>query len=116
GTRTLDLSPGSSVTFTVHATRQNGFGGRVPVEVLNLPPGVLIPSVGLNGVLLNENEATRTVTLEALPDAEPGEQLVYIAGRVETRSPLQSLYAAPEPILLRIHSKENAARGTPPSR
>lgn len=116
GTRTLDLAPGSSVTFSVRATRQNGFGGRIPVEVLNLPPGVLIPSVGLNGVLLNENEATRTVTLQALPNAEPGDQLVYIAGRVETRSPLQSVYAAPVPILLRIRSKETAARGTPPSR
>jgi hypothetical protein len=116
GTRTLDLTAGGSATFSVHAVRQNGFGGRIPIEVLNLPPGVLIPSVGLNGVLLNENEATRTVTLQALPNAEPGDQLVYIAGRVETRSPLQSVYAASEPILLRIHPSETAARGTPPSR
>ncbi len=102
GPREVDLVPGGRAELTVHAERQNGFAGRIPIEVLNLPPTVLVPDVGLNGVLLNENESTRSVTLEALPNAVPGEQIVYIAGRIETRSPLASAYAAPEPILLRI--------------
>jgi hypothetical protein len=34
--------------------------------------------------------------------AQPGEQLIYVDGAVETRSPQMSAYAAPQPIKLRV--------------
>ncbi len=98
----IDLVPGGRAHIPVSALRQNGFRGRIPLEVLSLPPRVLVPDVGLNGVLLNEDESNRTITLEALPNAEPGQWLIVVVGRVETRSPLASDYAAPTPILLRV--------------
>ena len=69
---------------------------------MNLPPRVKVIDVGLNGVLITEQETRRSFTIEALPTAEPIEQMVYVGGVVETRSNLPSTYAAPQPILLRV--------------
>jgi hypothetical protein len=93
-TREVTLEPGGTAEVKVAIRRNNEFGGRVPVEVRNLPPGVRVLDVGLNGVLINEDENERSFVLEALPNAEPLEQPVIVSGRVETRSPQQSSYAA----------------------
>jgi hypothetical protein len=108
-TREVVLEAGSTAEIEVAIQRQNGFGGRVPVEVRNLPPRVRIVNSGLNGVLINETETQRSFTIEALPSAEPGEQLIYVAGKVETRSNLDSSYAAPEAIRLRIVPAKSAS-------
>jgi hypothetical protein len=106
-TREVTLEPGGTAEISVKVKRQNGFAGRVPVQVMNLPPRVRVLDVGLNGVLLNETDTERTFTIEALPSAEPIEQYVYVSGAVETRSNLQNSYAANEPILLRVKPKTN---------
>lgn len=110
-TREVVLELGETVDVNVAIERQNGFGGRVPVEVRNLPPRVRIVNTGLNGVLINEDEKERSFTLEALPSAVPGEQMIYVSARVETRSNLDSSYAAPEAIRLRIIQKRAANQG-----
>jgi len=101
-TKEVDIEPGKTAEISVDIERQNGFGGRVPVAVLNLPPRVKLVDIGLNGVLINETETHRTFSIEALPNAEPIEQLIYVGGDVETRSDLQSVYAAPQAILLKV--------------
>ena len=98
----LNLKPGGRVEIPVSVVRQNGFRGRVPLEVRNLPDRVLVPDVGLNGVLINENENEHTVVLEALPNCPPLEQLIYVAGDVETRSSLPTTQASPQAILLKV--------------
>jgi hypothetical protein len=108
-TKVVELEPGSTGDVELTIERQNGFKGRVPVAVLNLPPSVRVLDVGLNGVLINEDETRRGFTLAALPTSEPLEQVIYVAGNVETRSPQQNLYAAPEAILLRVKPSKNAA-------
>ena len=40
--------------------RHNGFTGRVPISVMNLPHGVRVDDIGLNGVMITEHETTRT--------------------------------------------------------
>jgi hypothetical protein len=102
GVKEVVLKPGGRAEIPVRVARQNGFRGRVPLDVRNLPPRVLIPDVGLNGVLITENENERAVVLEALPNCEPLEQLIYVAGDIETRSSLPSSYAAPQAILLKV--------------
>jgi hypothetical protein len=104
-TKEVTIAQGGTGKITVSIQRQNEFAGRVPIDVRNLPPHVQVPDVGLNGILLNENESRRTFTIEALDDAKPGEQWIYVGGDVETRSNLPSVYAAPEPIKLRIVAK-----------
>jgi hypothetical protein len=110
-TKEVTLEAGGSAEVLVSILRQNGFGGRVPVEVRNLPPRVRVPDVGLNGVLITEEQTKRSFTIEALPSAEPIEQMIYVSGKVETRSGLDSSYAAVQPILLKVK-----ARGTTLSR
>jgi hypothetical protein len=101
-TKVVEVEAGKKAQVAVRIQRQNGFGGRVPVEVRNLPPRVFVTNVGLNGVLINEDEDHRSFTIEALPTAEPMEQMIYVSGRIESRSNDQNSYAAPEPILLRV--------------
>jgi hypothetical protein len=101
-TKVVELEAGKTAEIAVAIERQNGFGGRVPVAVMHLPPRVKLVDIGLNGVLINENENRRAFTIEALPNAEPIEQSIYVGGIVETRSGLPSLYAAPEAILLKV--------------
>ncbi len=105
----IDLAPGGRAQIPVSVVRANGFRGRVPLEVLNLPPRVEVPNVGLNGVLINENETERTITVEALPSAAPGEQTIYVAARTETRSSLPTDYAAPQAIVLKIGAGKTVA-------
>jgi len=105
-TQEVQVEPGKTAEISVAIERQNGFGGRVPVAVMHLPPRVKLVDIGLNGVLINETETHRTFTIEALPNAEPVEQLIYVGGIVETRSGLPSTYAAPQPILLKVAAKK----------
>ena len=105
-TKEVTIEAGGTAQITVSISRQEGFQGRVPIEVRNLPPRVRVLDVGLNGVLITEDESRRSFTLEALPMAEPGDQLIYISGAVETRSPQASSYASPEAIRLHVKAKE----------
>jgi hypothetical protein len=102
-TREIEIEAGGTADVKVSIERHNGFGGRVPVEVRNLPPSVRVLDVGLNGVLLNEDEAERSFTLRALDTAEPLEQLIYVSGAVETRAAgQQNSFAAPQAIRLKV--------------
>jgi hypothetical protein len=107
-TKEITLEPGGSAEITVSIARQGDFRGRVPVEVRNLPPRVRVLDVGLNGVLLNETNPRRSFT-DALPNAEPVDQLIYVSGAIETRSGQQNSYAAPQAIRLRVKAKTAVA-------
>jgi len=106
--RQLEVEPGGRVKVTVRIRRANGFAGRVPVSVQNVPFGVHIPDVGLNGVLITEKEESRDFYLVADPEAAPLEQTLFLSGRVETNSSLPTDQAS-EPILLKIVPKRTAA-------
>src|SRR4029077_14325532 len=67
----VEIEAGKTANISVEIQRQNGFAGRVPVAVMTLPPRVKLADIGLNGVLLNENESHRSFTIQALPNAEP---------------------------------------------
>lgn len=105
-TKVVELAPGAQAEVRVKVVRQNGFGGRVPVRVIDLPPRVLVADSGLNGVLITEEEDHRVFRLRALPNAEAVEQTIYVGGAIETRSPQQSVYVAPQPILLRVKPRQ----------
>ena len=85
-TRQVSLEPGQQVTVTLHIDRQNGYKGRVPCYVKNLPRGVQVVNIGLNGVLVTETQTSRTFTLRAEDWAKPIEQPIYVGGEVESDS------------------------------
>jgi len=95
------IRPGEEVRFTATIERKNGFTGRVPVDVLNLPHGLRVLDIGLNGVLINETETSRSFVVTCDPWAVPGRWPFFAAARVESKnerhgSPLLFL-EVPEP-------------------
>jgi hypothetical protein len=101
------ISPGQQLKFTVSIERRNAFAGRVPVEVLNLPHGLHVIDVGLNGVLINETETSRTFVVACDPWAEPGPVLFYAAPKVEAKNERH----ASEPIRLDVRPSAVAGVG-----
>jgi hypothetical protein len=93
------LEPGKEVTMTLNIERHNGFTGRVPCEIENLPPGVQVVNVGLNGVLVTEAQTSRTFKLRAEDWARPINQPIYIVAIVESNASTSHPSA---PILLRV--------------
>ena len=105
GPREIVLEPGQQAAVQVAIAREHGFAGRVPVEVRNLPLGVIIPDVGLNGILINENESSRTFHIQVDERTSPLEQTLYLVARIETNSPNSTDHAS-DAIRLKVIPKK----------
>jgi hypothetical protein len=68
--------------------RGTAFQGRVPIDVRNLPFGVRVLYIGLNGVLVTEAEKSRSIFLYAEPWTTPGERMIFAVGKVEAAGTL----------------------------
>jgi WD40 repeat protein len=79
----VTIQPGQRVELTFAVERNPNFTGRVPIEVRNLPRGVRVMNIGLNGVLVTETQTERSVFLYAEPWAEPMERPFYASGQLE---------------------------------
>lgn len=108
-TKQVVLEPGGTAEVEVAIQRNNEYGGRVPVDVRDLPPGVRVLDVGLNGVLITETENRRKFTLAALPTARAIDQAIVVTGDIETRADDQQNSYAAEPVILKVQSKTNAS-------
>jgi hypothetical protein len=106
GASEVALEPGKEVTVTLNIARHNGFAGRVPCSIENLPPGVRVVNVGLNGVLVTEAQTSRTFTLRAEDWAKPIDQPIYVVAVVESNSSTSHPSA---PILLKVTSNKQTA-------
>jgi hypothetical protein len=107
--KVIELEPGKRATVHAKIARGNGFTGRVPLNVLNLPFRVTVPNTGLNGILITEQQDGRDFIIEADPAAAPLEQTLYVTARAEVNS-AEPNERASTPIILRILP---AASGTP---
>lgn len=103
----LVVEPGGRVEVRVEIRRANGFTGRVPIEVKNLPHGVWVPDIGLNGILITEAESSRTFQIEVMPTVKPMELTLFMTARVETTSPIPAEQAS-VPVRLRIREKNQS--------
>ena len=106
GPERVTLEPGQEVKVTLRVDRRNGFQGRVPCTVENLPPGVRVVNVGLNGVLVTESQSTQTFTLHAEDWAKPISQPIYVVGEVESNSPTMHPSA---PVMVEVVGKRETA-------
>jgi len=77
------IRPGREAHLTLTVERNPAFTGRVPVEVRNLPAGVRVLNIGLNGVLITEKQTERAVTLYAEPWTAAGERPFFATGKAE---------------------------------
>ena len=110
GPERVTLAPGQDVKVTLRVDRREGFKGRVPCFVRNLPPGVRVVNIGLNGVLVTETQSTRTITLHADDWAKPITQPIYVVGEVESNSPTQHPSA---PLLVEVVGNKETASVSP---
>ncbi len=94
GARQIEVAAGQEVALTLRVERHNGFTGRVPISVMNLPHGVRVNDIGLNGVMITEDETTRTIHIVVEPWVQAQTQPLVIVGRVEVNSPLRNESAA----------------------
>lgn len=99
--RKIVIVPGTEQQIDASIVRRNGFAGRVPIDLKNMPFGVRIQDVGLNGVLITESETARRFTIVCEPWVKPMQRLVYCTVRTETGSGAPTEVAA-EPILLEV--------------
>jgi hypothetical protein len=60
----LVIAPGQTITAVLRVER-HGFDGRVQFNPQNLPHGVIVDNIGLNGVLIPEGQVERTIFLSA---------------------------------------------------
>lgn len=60
----ITIAPGQSVPATLKIERHD-FDNRINFSVDNLPHGVIVDNIGLNGVLIRENETERQIFLTA---------------------------------------------------
>lgn len=104
--REVILGPKEEAAVTLHVERKNGFRGRVPCALVNLPPGVSVTNMGLNGVLVPENETSRTLTLRAEGWVQPIDQPVYVIGTVESSASTQHVSVH---LTLRLRGKQEGA-------
>ena len=80
------IKPGAQAKLTVTIERRNGFQGRVPLDVKGLPHGVRVLDIGLNGILVNETETTRTVVLYAEPWVQAMERPFVVLAKREGKN------------------------------
>ncbi len=78
------IRPGERVSMTLAVKRGPAFQGRVPIDVKNLPQGVRVLNIGLNGVLVTEKQTERSVFLLAEPWARPMVRPFYAVGQAES--------------------------------
>jgi WD40 repeat protein/mono/diheme cytochrome c family protein len=66
----IDVIPGRLTKAWLRVQR-NGQKGRITFEVENLPHGVIVADIGLNGVLIPEDQSERMIFLQCAPWVKP---------------------------------------------
>ncbi len=104
----ISVMAGEEAVINISLKREHGFAGRVPFEVIGLPPGVVLKDLGLNGIMITEGETTQRFRLAVQPWVRPLEQQIFVVGRIETTGMQPQRFPA-APITLTIRAKESTA-------
>ncbi|MCH5376724.1 MAG: hypothetical protein JJ992_22390 [Planctomycetes bacterium] len=73
----LHLKPGGRVKALLRAERAEGFNGELKCEVHNLPHGVIVDNIGLNGVMIRAGESERMIFISAADWVAPMTRPVF---------------------------------------
>ncbi len=93
-----EILPGEELRFQLKLKRNYGFTSRVPIKIDNLPHGVRVLHVGLNGVLIPEGQTEQSFVIKCEPWAERRPVSFFATARVEATGELNSS----APVLLKI--------------
>lgn len=98
------IRPGEEIRFELKLQRNYGFDGRVPIKIDNLPHGVRVLHVGLNGVLIPEERTTQSFVIRCDPWAERRAVTFFATARVEATGELNSS----APLVLNVTGETDA--------
>ena len=98
------IEPGQEIRFQLKLQRDYGFQGRVPIKINNLPHGLRVLHVGLNGVLIPEGQSTQSFVVRCDPWAERRAVSFYATARVEATGELNSS----DPVTLKVTGQPEA--------
>ncbi|MFM7592856.1 MAG: hypothetical protein ACKO85_13800 [Isosphaeraceae bacterium] len=97
----LKIKPGSISRMILNVDRREPFAGRVPIDVRNLPYGVRVLDIGLNGVLITETQKQREIRIYAEPWVKAQKRPFFAVGRAESAGTSDSS----PPIMLEVESR-----------
>jgi WD40 repeat protein len=100
----LTIEPGTTITATLRIER-HGFDQRVQFDVNNLPHGVYVDNIGLNGVLIPPGETQRQLFLTARAWVPETSRPFHAVAKAEGNQ-------ASPPITLHVRRKPQVASGT----
>jgi len=104
------IAPGSDVQAILRIER-NGFEKRVFLDVENLPFGVRVDNIGLNGVLIPEKQHERQILLTAAPWVAEMERHCHAASRLDTQLAQNPAHGQTSPpVSLRVVKQPRALR------
>jgi hypothetical protein len=93
----LTIAPGQTISAWLGVAR-DAHKGFVTFEVQNLPHGVIVADIGLNGVLIPEKETQRQIFLVCAPWVQDQDRLVFARAK-EAGAPTS------KPLLLKVRKK-----------
>jgi len=92
----VKIKRGQTISLMVKADRKEGFIREIPLgneqAGRNMPHGVIVDNIGLNGLLVRENESERQFFVTADASAELGVREFFLTGAVDgnvTSTPVQ---------------------------
>jgi hypothetical protein len=100
----LDIRPGETISAQVLAMRHD-FGGRIEFgnedSGRNLPHGLYVDNIGLNGLLIVEGQTEREFFITAAPWVPPGERFFHLRTKADGGQ-------ASRPVLIRVLGRRDA--------
>lgn len=105
----VEIRPGGISTLKLKAERAEAFKGRIPIDVRNLPYGVRVLDIGLNGVLITERETERVIRIYAEPWVKPQVRPFYAVGKAESAGTSDST----PPVMLEVLPAEGQGQSQP---
>ena len=98
----ITIVPGQTTTAWLRALRKK-HDGSISFDVQNLPHGVIVMDIGLNGVLIPEGQSQRQVFLQCAPWVMEQDRLCYARAR-EAGNPTS------KPVMLRVRKAQLQAQ------
>jgi hypothetical protein len=98
----VTIAPGGTTTAWLRIDRKK-FDGSVSFDVQNLPHGVIVMDIGLNGVLIPEGQSERQIFLQCAPWVAEQDRLCYARAR-EAGNPTS------KPVMLKVRKPQEQAQ------
>jgi hypothetical protein len=96
----LTIAPGTTISATLKIAR-NGFQDRVAFNVFNLPHGVIVDNIGLNGILIPEGQTERQIFLTCY-DWVPETERTFFAQTTAARAASPAEFEASNSVTLKV--------------